>query len=104
MSQSDNLIAINILDRTYNIKCPAEEAPELQEAAEHVDSLMRKAKKMSSTSSTERVAILTALNICHEMMQAKKQKSTYIDSIHEKIKNIQGKVQNFLAEEEEVTV
>ncbi len=102
MNDSENVLTINILDRSYKIKCPKEEASELQAAAQYVDEQMRKVQ--TSVTSTDRVAVITALNICHELMSLKKQKANYIDMMNQRLQNILGRIQNFLATEEEVIV
>ena len=105
MSDADNnLIAVKILDRNYKVKCPPEKTHELQESASYVDDQMRKMLQSSSIHSTDRVAIITALNICHELMQLKKQKNNYIEVMNQRIQDLQRRIENFLASTEEVAV
>lgn len=104
MSDSNNIISINILDRTYKIKCPPDEAQELQEAARHIDEQMRKMRQSGGPTSTDRVAVVVALNAYHELMMLQKQKNNYIDNMHQRIKDIQKKIDNFLTTDEEVLV
>lgn len=100
----DNILAITILDRSYKIKCPPDQAQELQASAHYVDEQMRKIQKASNINSAERVAIVTALNICHELMQLQKQKNNYIDVMNQRIQDLQHRIENFLATNEEITV
>ena len=104
MSDIENIIAIKIMDRIYKIKCRPEEAIELEEAARHVDNQMRKARQNSNINSTDRVAVITALNVCHEFILLKKQKNNYIANMENRIQTLQNKIQNYLASEEEVAV
>jgi len=104
MTDIENIIAIKIMDRVYKIKCRPEEAHELEEAARYVDDQMRKARQNSNVNSTDRVAVITALNISHEMMILKKQKNNYISGMENRLQNLQNKIQNYLAAEEEVAV
>ena len=71
----DHLVAVKILDRDYKVKCPADKTQALQESALYVDEQMRKMLQSTTVHSTDRVAIITALNLCHELMQLKKQKN-----------------------------
>lgn len=98
----ENIISINILDRIYKIKCPSSEAHELQLAAQYVDQQMRKIRQSGSNTSAERIAVVTALNICHEMMTLKKQKNTHVDTMNQRIAELTQKVESFLAEEDEI--
>lgn len=94
----DNVIAIKILDRNYKVKCPPDEAASLQLAAQHVDKKMRELRQSSNVTSTDRVAVVTALNICHELLQLKQQKNHYIDAINQRIQNLQERIENSMLE------
>ena len=104
MSNAEHVIAISIMDRTYQIKCPQEEAAQLQESAKYLNAEMRKISQSSQSSNTERLAIVAALNIAHELMMFKNQKNAYIDVMHEQIKSLQYRIQKFLGTKEEVAV
>lgn len=102
MTESDNIIAIKILERTYKIKCPPEESQALQEAARRVEEQMRRAKSSGSVTGTDRIAILTALNMCHELISVKKQNNQLIDSMNSRIRSLQEKTESVLSEEETI--
>lgn len=104
MSQAEQVIAISIMDRTYQIKCPADEAAQLQESAKYLNAEMRKISQATQNVSHERLAIVASLNIAHELMMLKNQKSNYIDLMHDQIKTLQLRIQKFLGTKEEVTV
>jgi cell division protein ZapA len=101
---SENLVAVTILDRTYQIKCLPEEAAQLQEAANYLNNHMRKMNQSSQSLNTERLAIVAALNITHELMIVKNQKMSYIDVMHDQIKMLQQRVEKFIGTREEVPV
>lgn len=100
---SDNVVSIKILDRSYQIKCTPDEVQALQESANYVDEQMRKMRHSGNSTSTDRIAVVTALNICHELMLLKKQKSSYIDVMNRRIQDLQHRIQNFLTSAEETT-
>ncbi len=105
MSDDDqHLISVKILDRSYQIKCPPDQTQALQESASYIDQQMRKFRQNAQINNTERVAIITALNICHELMQLRKQKNNYIDVMNQRIQDLQHRIENFLAASEEVEV
>lgn len=104
MKETNHVIAIKILDRTYKIKCPPDQAQELMEAARNLDEQMKKIQHAGNITSVDRIAIVAALNIGHELMVIKKQKSDTIDSMHTRIQDLQHRIQNFLATEEEIAV
>lgn len=99
-----HVISVKILDRNYQIKCPPDQTHELQESASYVNEQMKKIQRTTNINSTDRVAIVTALNISHELLQLKKQKNNYIDIMNQRIQELQRRIENFLASTEEVTV
>ena len=101
MKQAEQVIAITIMDRPYQIKCPPEEAVQLQESARFLDQQMRKFHQSSQTNNTERLAIVAALNLAQELLAFKNQKNSYIDVMHDQIKSLQNRIQQFLNVKEE---
>lgn len=101
---SESVIAVKVLDRTYKIKCRPEQAQELQESARYLDEQMKKIMQSSNINSVDRVAIVAALNICHELMLMKKQKNDVIESMHKRIADLHQRIQNFLSTDEKVAV
>lgn len=87
---------IKILDRNYKIKCPSDQIQALQEAANYVDDHMRKMRQNTPINSTEHIAVVTALNICHELMQLRKQKTNYMDLMNQRIQDLQQRIEGHL--------
>ena len=72
-------IAVSILDREFLVACTPEERPGLIAAAAMVDGRMREIRNNARTASADRIAVMAALNIAHELLQLK-QSSTQHDS------------------------
>ncbi len=100
----ENIIEVKILDRNYRVKCPSEKAQELQEAARHVDEQMRKLRQSSSAMSMDRIAVVTALNICHELLALQKRKNQSIDNMYERIQKLHDRIENALGENQVSTL
>jgi cell division protein ZapA len=83
---SQQKIMVRILDREYQFAASDEERSSLLSAADYLDSTMRTIKKSNSTLSPEKVSIMAALNISHEMMQLK-QAQKKIKSLKESLQN-----------------
>jgi len=97
-------IVIQILDRKYNIKCSNNEVIELQEAAKVVDENMRHLKKLGSVTTTEQMAVVSALNISHELLLLKKQKNNYINVMNQRLQDLQKKVEKFLEVDDGIAI
>ena len=64
---NSNSVTIKILDREYMISCPPGEQISLQESARYLDGQMREIRKSGKTVGVERLAVMAALNISHEL-------------------------------------
>lgn len=91
---SSETVFVKILDKEYQVACPREERAALQESAELLDERMRTIKRSSSVIGLERIAVMAALNLSHELLQAKQQPAapkpaaderTELKRLHEKI-------------------
>ncbi len=68
-SSSVKPVTVRILDKDYKIACPPEEQAVLFRTADFVNQQMQQVKRSSQTLSTERVAVLAALNIARELIE-----------------------------------
>ena len=90
MKQQDSL-TINILDKEYRVACPEAEQESLLASASVLNKRLRDIKNKGAVLGTERIAIMAALNLSHEMLNGKaiEQQHTElngrIDSLADKI-------------------
>ena len=70
MSRS-NTVSVDILDKEYQVACPADEELALMQAARYLDQHMRDIRSTGKVIGLERVAIMAALNISHELLALK---------------------------------
>jgi cell division protein ZapA len=61
-------IEVTILDRKLRIACKEEEQEDLLKAVRYLDAKMREIRDGGKVIGGERIAILTALNITHELL------------------------------------
>jgi cell division protein ZapA len=60
-------VSIRILDREYTVGCEPEERDSLQAAARLLDAKMREIRGGNRVAALDRVAVLAALNLAHEL-------------------------------------
>ena len=68
---STDTVTVNILSNEYQIACPADEREALMQAASNLDERMRDIRSAGTIIGLERIAILAALNLSHELLQEK---------------------------------
>jgi cell division protein ZapA len=90
-------VAVNILDREFLIGCTAEERAGLIAAAGYLDGKMREVRGSSRTQSIDRVAVLAALNIAHELLQARQNTESESGSLAQHLQAMRTKLDAALA-------
>ncbi|MDW7745380.1 cell division protein ZapA [Halomonas sp.] len=61
---------ITLLERSYAIACPPEEQDKLERAARYLDRAMQGIHSRGRVIDREKIAIMAALNIAHELLEA----------------------------------
>lgn len=69
MSEKPTTVEVNILDKSYLVACPEEARSALQQSARHLDSKMREIRSSGKVFGTERIAVMAALNITHDLLE-----------------------------------
>ena len=87
--------SVEIFGKVYHIKCPEEEVNALQRAALYLEEKMRLMRE-SGVLSADRVAIITALNVVHQLFMLEQQKNQYAQSMNQRLQALQRKVENAL--------
>jgi cell division protein ZapA len=66
MSKQAEAITIDILDKQYSVSCPPEEKQDLLESARILNDRLKEVRGGGKVLGTERMAVMTALNVIHE--------------------------------------
>ncbi len=64
-------IEVTVLDRKLRIACKEEEQEDLLKAVQYLNAKMREVRESGKVIGGERIAILTALNIAHELLSTR---------------------------------
>ena len=62
---------VSIMGRDYRIACKPEEQRELLDAVAYVDQQMKEIRDTAKQNNAERVAVMVALNVTHELLRAR---------------------------------
>lgn len=66
-------VTVKILDKEYQVACPEEQEAELIISAKYLDKQMRGIRDSGKVIGIERIAVMAALNISYELLQASDQ-------------------------------
>lgn len=61
-------VTVHILDKEYQVSCPPEQKDALRDSARYLDQQMRKVRQSGKIIGSERVAVMSALNISYELL------------------------------------
>lgn len=67
---SISTVSIRVLDKDYQVHCPPEQQDALLSAAHGLDLRMREIRRSGNVIGLERIAVMAALNLSYELMQA----------------------------------
>lgn len=90
MPQQPTTVEVKILDKEYLVACPEEEQDALLQAARHLDIKMREIRSSGKVFGTERIAVMAALNITHELLERDTMSgaaSSILNAMDEKLDN-----------------
>jgi cell division protein ZapA len=97
MSHETTGTSIEIMGKTYQIKCLESEVPSLQRAAQYLEEKMR-IMRDAGVMNVDRVAVITALNVVHQLLTLEQQKNTHFQKINHRLTELQHKVESVLAQ------
>jgi len=63
-------ISVSLLDKEYQVACPPQEQEALLRAGRQLDKRLREVRDAGAIVGLERIAIMVALNLTYELMQA----------------------------------
>ena len=86
-------ITVRILDKEFRVACADEEREDLLQAARFLNERMLEIRNSGKVIGTDRIAVMAALNIAHELLQCKARTDNVDQTLHSRIKQIQQKIE-----------
>ncbi|HTQ75013.1 MAG TPA: cell division protein ZapA [Burkholderiales bacterium] len=77
MNQKSKTLDVTIMGRTYKVACSDEERNALLAAVAYLDRKMTEIKNAGRVASAERIAVMAALNIAHELLSSRSNASGF---------------------------
>lgn len=71
MEKNIQPVSVRILDKDYMVACPLGEQDALIASSRRVDREMRKIRDSGKVLGSDRIAVMVALNLAHELMHGK---------------------------------
>lgn len=89
-------VNVNILGKEYQVACPPEEESALIQSAQLLHNNMKKIRSSGKIVGLDRIAVMAALNLAHELIDLQNEAGGGIDDMNGRILKIKDKVSVFL--------
>jgi len=96
MSNQDSL-TISVLDKEYRVACPPEEKDSLKASASMLNEKLGEIKEKGTVIGSERIAIMAALNLSHEILNGRTLENEHTD-LNERITRLSERIDNTMRE------
>lgn len=74
-------VTVSVLDCSFHITCPTEKAESMKEAEKRLNEKLDAIKKLAPGFSDEKLAILAALDIYHDLINQELKMSSFVDIV-----------------------
>jgi cell division protein ZapA len=88
-------LSVRILEKEYFVACPQDERADLLDSAEYLNKKMREIRDTGKIVGADRIAVMAALNITHELLKAKRTE-TATEAGTTRVKGMREKVESAL--------
>ncbi len=101
-SESTTTLDVTILDREFRVACSEEERPGLLDAVTYLDKKMHEIRDIGKVVTTERIAIMAALNIAHELLTTPLGEGFNRNEFERRINQMETIIDSSLSEQDEL--
>jgi cell division protein ZapA len=97
MTQQLAQVSVRILDKEYQVACPANERTDLLDSAEILDSKMREIRDSGRIVGLDRIAVMAALNMANDLMHAQERDERLEGDYSDRLKSISDRLDSALS-------
>lgn len=95
-------VTVRILEKDYQVACPANERTDLLDSAEILNAKMREIRDSGKVVGLDRIAVMAALNMANELLQAQQRDKHLEGNIGTRIKLIADRVESALGDSQQL--
>ena len=96
MNDSLARVSVRVLEKEYQIACPAEERSDLLDSAEFLNARMREIRDSGKVVGLERIAVIAALNMANELIRLRKADSGLESEVGGRLRILRERVESAL--------
>ncbi len=96
MNESTAQVSVRILDKEYQVACPANERTDLLDSAEVLNTKMLEIRDSGRIVGIDRIAVIAALNMANDLLHAQARDRTLDGDVSSRLKLISDRVESVL--------
>ncbi len=96
MSDPYAQVSVRILDKEYQVACPADERTELLDSAEELNARMREIQDTGRVVGLDRIAVMAALNMANDLLRARARDRDLDEGVSGRLRSISDRVESVL--------
>ncbi len=97
MSHQDQArVSVRIMEKEYVVACPYDDRSALLDAAEFLNARMREIRDSGKVVGLDRIAVMAALNLAHELLKGKDRESKLDSGIGHRVRALRERVEGAL--------
>jgi cell division protein ZapA len=104
MARQPTTVSVKILEKEYQVACPEEEVDELAASARYLDAQMRSIRDSGKVLGLDRMAVMAALNISHDLLRLKNERTSVAAGLERKAQELTQRVDTALAEAKQLSL
>lgn len=100
MAEPTNSVEVTLLGRTYRVACEEGEREALTQAVAYLDAKMNEIRKAGKVIGAERIAVMAALNVAHELLSLRLGSGFDVGQAKRRLSAIESKIDAAIAKQE----
>ncbi len=104
MNESTAQVSVRILDKEYQVACPADERTDLLDSAEVLNAKMREIRDSGRIVGIDRIAVMAALNMANDLLHAQARDRSLDGDVSSRLKVISDRVESVLGGSQQLDV
>lgn len=93
-------VSVRILEKEYQVSCPASERTDLLDSAELLNAKMREIRDSGKVVGLDRIAVMAALNIANEVLKHRAKDQTIENTLGPRLKLLSERVESALGNQQ----
>jgi len=93
-------VSVRILEKEYQVACPANERTDLLDSAEMLNAKMREIRDSGKVVGLDRIAVMAALNMANELLRTKAKDDALETSLGPRLKVLNERVESILGNQQ----